>query len=181
MSRAKACNKAANATLANVFDKNSLVAARRPIIEIWDTGGDSYSFGTIAFKDDTVVAGSGSDPLVSGGYDLLSTLQWIDSVDAFGVCGVAGTGPDQPARIGTAYAATINPDTSVAMSGTADYFRILEQPAAGAEEQIMDGTITVIGGGGDIEFDDVAFVAGGTVIITGLAFIIPIECPFDAI
>lgn len=125
--------------------------------------------------------GVAGDPAFDDGATLLATLAWNAGTvgTPFVACGLAGALPGQPARTGTAYANTIDPDTEVDATGTAQYFRILNRNANSAERFVLDGEITVVGGGGDIEFDDVSFVAGGTVIITDLAITIPITCPQD--
>lgn len=82
---------------------------------------------------------------------LLATLTFSDP--AFGA-----------ASAGVATASAITDDTSADASGVAGWFRIADSNGVA----ICDGSISVIGDGGDIEFDDIDFIAGGTVSITSL-------------
>lgn len=70
---------------------------------------------------------------------------------------------------GVATANTISGDTSIDATGTATWFRIYNRDSTA----LMDGDITLTGGGGDLEFDDVVFVAGGTALITSLVGVMP--------
>ena len=54
-------------------------------------------------------------------------------------------------------------DTVLDATGTAAHFRIY---ATGGVTCGMQGSVTVTGGGGDLQFDSVSFVAGGTATIT---------------
>lgn len=65
---------------------------------------------------------------------------------------------------GIAYANPIASDTSTPASGTASYFRIFNKD----NEAVIDGDVSEIGGGGDIQFDNIDFVAGGVVAINTL-------------
>jgi hypothetical protein len=60
-------------------------------------------------------------------------------------------------------------DAIAAATGAAGWFRLRD--AAGTS--IVDGTVTATGGGGDITFNTVAFIAGGTVSMTSLAATCP--------
>jgi hypothetical protein len=70
---------------------------------------------------------------------------------------------------GTAVANSITADTSINATGIATWFRIYNRN----NEVQMDGDITLTGGGGDIEFDDVTFIEGGTAIINELIGVVP--------
>lgn len=70
---------------------------------------------------------------------------------------------------GAATANTITNDTSIDATGTATWFRVYNRD----NTAILDGDITLTGGGGDIEFDSVSFVQGGMVIITSLIGVMP--------
>ena len=63
---------------------------------------------------------------------------------------------------GSATANAITQDASADATGTAGYFRALSSGAAA----VIDGTITVTGGGGDLELNSVSIVAAATVDIT---------------
>jgi hypothetical protein len=70
---------------------------------------------------------------------------------------------------GVSQANTIADDTSVDATGVASWFRIYNR----ASQAIMDGDITISGGGGDIEFDNLNFIQGGVVTITSLTATMP--------
>ena len=70
---------------------------------------------------------------------------------------------------GSAYAGPIANDTSLPNSGIASYFRIFSRDNVA----IMDGDISLTGGGGDIQFDNINFIAGGVVAISSLLAIMP--------
>lgn len=70
---------------------------------------------------------------------------------------------------GEAVANPIGNDPSVAATGVAGWFRIFDRDGTA----IMDGTITATDGGGDLEFDDINFIQGGTVVVDRLAAIMP--------
>lgn len=78
-----------------------------------------------------------------------------------------------PPSFGSASTGTITADTianvTVAASGTAGWFRLLDRDGT----TIADGQVTATGGGGDMTFDNVAFVAGGTVSITSFTITVP--------
>lgn len=63
---------------------------------------------------------------------------------------------------GRAIANTITGDSNVNATGIASWFRFYD----GDGNAILDGDITSIGGGGDLEFDIVDFVIGGQASIT---------------
>mgnify|MGYP003642575168 CR=1 FL=1 len=70
---------------------------------------------------------------------------------------------------GVSLANTISDDTSVDDTGVATWFRIYNRDSVA----IIDGDITITGGGGDIEFDNVNFIVGGVVAITSLVATMP--------
>lgn len=61
-----------------------------------------------------------------------------------------------------ATASAITPDTSADATGTAGWFRGYDSTGAA----VIDGSVTATGGGGDMTFDSVSFIAGGTVTVT---------------
>lgn len=73
------------------------------------------------------------------------------------------------AASGTATAAAITDDTSADASGTAGWFRALDSNA----NPVIDGSITGIGGGGDMEMDDTNIVAGGVISVTSWTVTMP--------
>ncbi len=87
---------------------------------------------------------------------LLATLTFSDP--AFGA-----------ASSGVATANSITSDTNVDNSGTAGHFRVKDSNGV----VIMQGTITATSGGGDIEFNTVTFVAGGTAAISSMTVTMP--------
>lgn len=70
---------------------------------------------------------------------------------------------------GVSLANTISDDNNVNDTGVATWFRIYNRDNVA----IIDGDITVTGGGGDIEFDNVNFITGGVVVITSLTGTMP--------
>ena len=71
---------------------------------------------------------------------------------------------------GKSSANVITPDEDgILATGVASWFRIYDRNGAA----IMDGDITPTGIGGDIEFDDINFVDGGTVSIDELLATMP--------
>lgn len=70
---------------------------------------------------------------------------------------------------GVATANLISPDVSIANTGTATWFRIYNRD----DGAVIDGTVTATGGGGDLMFDSVEFVKGGTVQINRLTATVP--------
>lgn len=70
---------------------------------------------------------------------------------------------------GIAAANAIADDTDVDATGTAGWFRIYDRDGSA----IIDGDITATGNGGDITFDNINFIAGGTVTITSLSANMP--------
>lgn len=72
---------------------------------------------------------------------------------------------------GTAAAASITSVTAAA-SGTASWFRVLKSDGTTV---VGDGDVTATGGGGDITFDNVSFISGGTVNCTGFSLTEPAD------
>lgn len=72
---------------------------------------------------------------------------------------------------GTGTAAGLPLQAPVLNSGTAGWFRFYT--GASTPAALGDGTITVNGGGGNMTFDNINFVSGGTVSISGLSITIP--------
>lgn len=70
---------------------------------------------------------------------------------------------------GSSIANVIADDTNVSATGTAGWFRIYDRDG----NAVIDGDISVTGGGGDITFDNINFIAGGTVTITNLTATMP--------
>jgi len=97
-----------------------------------------------------------ASPQVAATGTLLATLNY--SNPAFGTFG---------SGIGLANA--ISPDVDIDENGTAGYFRCYNRDGVA----VFDGDITITGGGGDIEFDNVDFLKGGTVQITVLSATMP--------
>jgi len=87
---------------------------------------------------------------------LLATLVCSDPAFGAAAAGVAAANP-------------ISDDTNVDASGTAGHFRIKDSDG----NVVAEGTVTATGGGGDIEFDDINFVAGGVASITSLSVTVP--------
>jgi hypothetical protein len=70
---------------------------------------------------------------------------------------------------GTTTSNSISEDTSVDATGVAGYFRFYDRDGAA----VIDGEITVTGGGGDIEFDNINFIIGGVVSISTITVTMP--------
>ncbi len=70
---------------------------------------------------------------------------------------------------GVAIANPIIGDTDIASTGVPGWFRIYNRDG----DAILDGNVTISGGGGDLEFDDLNFVQGGTVLIDSLTIAMP--------
>jgi hypothetical protein len=68
-----------------------------------------------------------------------------------------------------ATADTVTSDTNVDATGTAGWFRAYDS----AGTAIIDGSVTATGGGGDMTFDTVSFVAGGTAALTSWTVSLP--------
>ncbi len=75
----------------------------------------------------------------------------------------------QNASAGQATANAITPDSSADNTGDAGWFRVF----SGGGATVFDGNVTVNGGGGDMELNNISIVAGGTITITAFTFTIP--------
>jgi hypothetical protein len=84
---------------------------------------------------------------------ILATLQFANP--AFGA-----------AAAGVATANAIAPDTNAANTGTATSFRIRDRNNA----EILRGTVTATGGGGDIQLSSVSISGGDTISLTSLTY-----------
>jgi hypothetical protein len=70
---------------------------------------------------------------------------------------------------GQADADTITEDSNINANGVAGWFRIYDRDG----NALYDGDVTVSGGDGDLEFDTVNFVSGGTAAITAWRMVVP--------
>jgi len=114
--------------------------------------------GAIAFFTGTMPARDAANTET-----LLATLPL--SADSFGTPSAAA-----------AVANTITSDVNVDASGTPGYFCIWNTTqtaltsAASATDRRLYGTVTINGGGGDITFDNITWVAGGTAAMSGFTY-----------
>jgi len=97
-----------------------------------------------------------ASPQVAATGPLLATLNFANPAFA-------------PFSNGSAYAVPIASDTNIPASGMASYFRVFNRNNVA----VLDGDITLTGGGGDIQFDNINFIAGGVVAISSLLAIMP--------
>lgn len=67
---------------------------------------------------------------------------------------------------GLATANAIAPDTNAPATGTAVYFRVRDRNNA----EIFRGTVTITGGGGDMQLSSTNIVAGDTVTINSMTY-----------
>lgn len=70
---------------------------------------------------------------------------------------------------GRAQANPITQESTILENGIAKWFRVYNRD----NNAILDGLITTVGEDGDIEFENVNFIKGGTVIMDGLEAIMP--------
>lgn len=126
-------------------------AAGASIISILDSGS-ATSNGYIEIRTGT----KPTSPQLSATGTLLATLNLSDP--SFGSF-----------SNGSASANPISSDVNIDNNGVAGWFRFYNKDNAG----VFDGVITVTGGGGDIEFDSVNFLKGGTVEIVALTVTMP--------
>jgi len=70
---------------------------------------------------------------------------------------------------GQSLANPISNDSNVDDTGVAGWFRVYDRDGTA----VFDGDVTATGGGGDIEFDNINFVVGGTAVILSLTAIMP--------
>lgn len=107
-----------------------------------------------------------ANPQAAATGTLLATLSLAS--DAFGA-----------ASSGVITAGAITGDSSADATGTAGWFRIYRTAdtapgsAGSSTDRRIDGTVTATGGGGDITFDSVSFVAGGAINMTSLTYTVP--------
>jgi hypothetical protein len=73
------------------------------------------------------------------------------------------------AAAGSAVSNTILDDTDVDATGVAGWFRFHDRDG----NAILDGEITAVGGGGDLEFNNTQFVAEGTAQINSFSVTMP--------
>ena len=73
------------------------------------------------------------------------------------------------ASTGVATANAITGDTSIDASGTPGWFRAFDS----SNNAVIDGSVTITGGGGDMTFDSVTWVAGGAANMTGWTVTMP--------
>lgn len=67
---------------------------------------------------------------------------------------------------------TINGSSDVIASGVASWFRITNKDGVG----LIDGDISLRGGTGDLQFDNINFIESGVVTITRLEISVPVSC-----
>ena len=70
---------------------------------------------------------------------------------------------------GTTTSNPISEDTSVDATGVAGYFRFYDRDG----NAVLDGEISITGGGGDLQFDNVNFIIGGVVSISSITVTMP--------
>ncbi|WP_217183360.1 hypothetical protein [Streptomyces sp. AC495_CC817] len=124
-------------------------AAADAIVDLIDAGPAA---GTLKVYTGSQPAGAGTAPTGT----LLGTLTMSDP--AFG-----------NAANGVATAAPITGDSSVDATGTAGWARIADSTGTA----IIDLSVTVSGGGGDLQLDSVNLVAGGQLNVTSLTVTMP--------
>lgn len=107
----------------------------------------------------TIEIRTGAPPTNPGDADsgtLLATLTFADPSFA-------------SASTGVITANSITSDSNVDATGTAGHFRIKNSDGT----VIGQGTVTATGGGGDMTFNTVSFIAGGTASMTSLTITVP--------
>jgi len=129
-------------------------AANAAVTKLID-GGTGQPTGKIEIRTGTKPANP--DSPVTG--TLLSTIKF--SNPAFGT----------PLNGGNA-ANTLAPDSSIAASGTAGWFRCYDRDG----RAILDGDVGAVGSAADIQFDDLNLLAGGTVAIGQFTLTVPPSC-----
>lgn len=121
-------------------------AACNAIVDLLDAGAGA---ATLQIR----TGSAPTNPSDSDSGTLLATLTFSDPAFGSSSTGVATADP-------------ITSDSSADATGTAAHFRVKDSDG----NVIFQGTVTVTGGGGDITFNTVSFVAGGTVSMTSLTF-----------
>ena len=124
------------------------------IVDLIDAGSSNPS-GVIEIRSGSVPA----SPEIAAAGTLLSTL--VLSNPAFGNF-----------SNGVAQANSIEIDSAASATGYAGWFRVKDRD----RNTVLDGVVTVYGGGGDIEFDDIYFIRGGTVSLISLQATMPMSC-----
>lgn len=118
--------------------------AGKAITDLIDKGTSSPT-GYIEIRDGSRPA---TPDATSAGTNILAVLSF--SVPSFGSF-----------NNGAANANAIADDTRVNKTGVAKWFRIYDRDGTA----IIDGDVKLTGAGGDIEFDNINFIAGGVVSI----------------
>lgn len=109
--------------------------------------------GTIKIYDGTPPANAGA---ALSSNNLLATLTCSD--------------PSAPSAASkTLTLSSITQDSSADATGTATFFRMLDSDA----NVVLQGSVTAVGGGGDLQMNTVSIVSGGPVQITSCAFTLP--------
>ncbi len=140
----------ANTQISTAATTGRLKAACDNVVDLLDAGAGA---GYIEIRDG--VQPAGPDTAATG--TLLATLPL--SSTAFG----AATDADPS----VATAAAITSDTSADASSTATWFRAYDSNALA----VIDGDVsTVAAGTGDMQLDDTAIVAGGTVTVNSWTY-----------
>jgi hypothetical protein len=121
------------------------------VVDRIDNGGTNPA-GHIEIRTDTMPG----NPQTAATGTLLATLNF--SNPAF-----------QPAVNGVTNVNTIADDNDIDATGVAGWFRFYDRDG----NAIMDGTITTIGGGGDLEFNNVQFVKEGIAQIHDFSVTMP--------
>lgn len=65
-------------------------------------------------------------------------------------------------------------DSSANAAGTADIFIVYDDPSGGGGTEIFRGSVSVTGGGGDLQFSNPVFAVGETINITQFTWIAPL-------
>ena len=127
-------------------------AAVNAVVDLLDAGAGA---GYIEVRTGAQPASVGT--AASG--TLLATLTLSDP--AFGAA--------TSANPSVATAAAVTSDTNVDATGTAGWFRAYDSN----DVAVIDGSVTATGGGGDMTFDSVSFIAGGTAALTSWTVSLP--------
>jgi hypothetical protein len=79
--------------------------------------------------------------------------------------------PASPAAVdGVLTFAGLTPDTTADATGTATFYRTFKSDGTSA---IVDGSVSATGGGGDLELNTTAIVAGAAVEVTAFSYTMP--------
>lgn len=126
-------------------------AAGNGIVDLVDTGTLNPN-GYVEFRTGTKPASP--QAAVSG--LLLATLGYSNPAFGSFSSGLAAANP-------------IASDSNLANSGVCTWFRTYNRDGV----PVWDGDVTITGGGGDIEFDNVNFIQGGQVDLESLGAVMP--------